>query len=82
MVALDSIIFFPNFSPLFPYRFPHTMDMEMYRDFLNNIDTLLDEGSPTMEELEIEAFGNCIWFMVNAMLETLMAQMYCPQGDK
>ena len=49
------------------------MDMEMYHEFLNNIDLLLIKDSPTMEELEIQAFGVCIQFTVNAMLETLMA---------
>ena len=40
------------------------MDTEMYNDFLYNIDALLAEDGPTLEELEIQAFGICIQFVV------------------
>jgi len=37
-----------------------------HSDFLNDLDILLVEDSPTLEELEIQAFGIHIWFTVLA----------------
>ena len=38
------------------------MDMAGFKNFLDNLDMLLDEGGPTMEELEIQLFGSCFRF--------------------
>lgn len=36
--------------------------MASYSDFRGDLNELLVEGSPTLEELEIQAFGICVEF--------------------
>ena len=41
------------------------MNAGMYNGFLHNIDVLLTEDSPTIEELEFQVFGIWAQFMVH-----------------
>ena len=59
MIVVDSAIFF-SFSPTFLSKLLHAMNAREYYgypDFLGDLDVLLVEDSPTLEELEVQAFG-------------------------
>jgi hypothetical protein len=38
------------------------MDKETFSLFLYNLDAFMAEDGPTMEELEVQVYGICIWF--------------------
>ena len=57
MVDIASLHFFYLFLPFFAAKVSLTMNVAGYPEFTGNLDALLREGSPTQEELEIEAFG-------------------------